>query len=644
MKRNVYLDMISLEEAQNRLEDLYGTRRTQTETLLSCEAAGRVLAEPIFARTSSPGYHAAAMDGIAVKASATYGASEGSPLALTSGQDAFPVNTGHRLPEGCDAVIMIEAVNPITEGVFEIDTPAYPFQYVRKMGEDMVATELLFSTEHTLTPYCIGALITAGVHEVCVYKRPSVLIIPTGSELVTLEGPNATQPEPGRIFESNSHMLAAMVESHGGRAIKHPIIRDDLDAISACVKKAAEKEAVDAILLIGGSSAGSEDYARRVAEACGNLLFHGITIMPGKPVLAAQVNETPLFGMPGYPVSAIVAFEQCVAPLIASLAGRQLTQRPLAHVTLSRNIPSRLGLAEFMRVKLGRVGENLIATPIAGGSGTLTSITEADGIIRVPPHVEGLATSDPVRCELLRPASLLDRTLVAVGSHDNTLDLIADAIVRKSGKTRLISSHVGSMGGIMALKRGVSHLAGIHLLDETDGSYNQSYVERYLPGKKLTLINLVMRQQGLIVAKGNPLGLSGIEDLTKKGVRFINRQGGSGTRILLDYKLKELGIEGKSIDGYTRDEYTHMSVAVAVLSGTADAGLGIYAAAKALDLDFIPVVTEQYDLLMESDILETPMGNELMATLDDKGFKMRVEALGGYSTEKTGTIIRRFVP
>lgn len=644
MKRNVYLDMISLADVKERLEATFGVRRTEAETVLSQSCAGRVLAEPVFAKTSSPGYHASAMDGYAVKANETYGASEGHPLTFAIGKEAHPVNTGHRLPEGCDAVIMIEAVNPKGDTHLEIDTPAYPFQHVRKMGEDMVATELLFPTGHTLTPYCVGALITAGVHGVRVHKKPRVLVVPTGSELVTLDGPDARQPKPGKIFESNSHMLAAMVEETGCAAICNPIIQDDPEAIGACIKEAANGGEVDAILLIGGSSAGSEDHARRVVEAQGELIFHGVTIMPGKPVLAGSVDGVPLFGMPGYPVSAIVAFEQCVAPLLASLGGRHLTPRPKAEVTLSRNITSRLGLEEFMRVKLGRVGEQLIATPIAGGSGTLTSITEADGIVRIPTHLEGLPSGEPTPCELLRPPAILEQTLVTVGSHDNTLDLVADALMRRSGKSRLISSHVGSMGGIMALKRGVCHMAGIHLLDEKDGSYNTSYVERYLKGKDLTLVNLVTRQQGLIVAKGNPLGIQGIEDLSKNGIRFVNRQGGSGTRILLDYKLKELGIEGKEIDGYTRDEYTHMSVAVAVLSGTADAGLGIYAAAKALDLSFIPVVTEAYELLMGSDILATPMGQELMETLTDDAFKERVEALGGYSTEKTGTIVRRFTP
>ena len=641
MSRNVYLDMIPLEEAKKRIDDRFGERRLPMETIPSAHAVGRVLAAPVFAHNSSPGYHASAMDGIAVLAETTYGASEGRPKTLITGETAFPVNTGHRLPEGCDAVIMIEAVNPLSDTEMTIESPAYPFQHVRKMGEDIVATELLFPTGHLISPYCVGALITAGIFEVAAYRLPRVLIIPTGSELVALTEGGMPQPEPGRIFESNSHMLAAMVERDGGIAVKNPIIHDDPEMIKARVQDAASED-FDAIVISGGSSAGSEDYARTVVTECGSLLFHGVTMMPGKPVLVGEVNDIPTFGMPGYPVSAIIAFEQCLSPLLASLTGKSFEPKPTVPVSPSRKIVSKLGVEEFLRVKLGKVGETMIATPIAGGAGTLTSITEADGIIRIPPHVEGFSAGTPVPCELLRPISAMDRTLVAVGSHDNTLDLLTDELRRRSTKVRLSSSHVGSMGGLMALKRRVCHMAGIHLLDPIDGSYNTRYVEKYLPGRSLTLVNLVTRQQGLMVAKGNPKGITGVESLTRDDIRFVNRQAGSGTRILLDYHLKTLGIDNKTIDGYTRDEYTHMSVAVAVLSGTADAGLGIHAAARALDLDFIPVVTEQYDLLIDNDFIKMPMMDEFLTTMKSERFKERALALGGYSTETTGQVMTTF--
>jgi putative molybdopterin biosynthesis protein len=314
---------------------------------------------------------------------------------------------------------------------------------------------------------------------------------------------------------------------------------------------------------------------------------------------------------------------------------------PRADVLLTRKIVSKPGLEEFVRIKIGKVGDKMVATPLEGGSGSITSLTEADGILRIPANVEGVNAHVPVRADLLKPVSEIENTIVIVGSHDNTLDVLADQIRGASGRghIRISSSHVGSMGGLMSLKRGLSHLAGAHLLDDSDGSYNLSYIRKYLPEKSLTVVNLVMREQGLIVPKGNPKGITGVEDLVRNGLRFVNRQAGSGTRILMDFKLKELGLDSHLIEGYDLEEYTHMSVAVAVLSGVADAGLGIYAAARALDLDFVPVVTEQYDLVVDNDHIQTPNMKVLLDTINSGAFRERVRALGGYGTEKTGTII-----
>ena len=305
----------------------------------------------------------------------------------------------------------------------------------------------------------------------------------------------------------------------------------------------------------------------------------------------------------------------------------------------TRKIASKLGLEEFIRVKLGLVGNRIVATPLPRSAGCITSITEADGIIRVPSHVEGIKDNDDVSAELLRPVSAIQNTLVAVGSHDNTLDVLADQLKAEKSNLTLSSSHVGSMGGLMAVKKGVCHMAGSHLLDTEDGSYNVRYLKKYLPGMDVKLVNLVFRDQGFIVPKGNPKQINGIEDICREDIRFINRQSGSGTRILLDYRLEQSGIDAGLINGYEIEEFTHMSVAVAVLSGTVDVGLGIYAAAKALDLDFIPMVTEQYDLVIPQIYIDMPQMQILLDIINSGVFKNRVEALGGYSTKKTGTII-----
>jgi putative molybdopterin biosynthesis protein len=343
--------------------------------------------------------------------------------------------------------------------------------------------------------------------------------------------------------------------------------------------------------------------------------------------------------MPGYPVSAIIAFEQFVRPLICKMLGTPEPKRNKIMVQPTRKIASRLGVEEFLRVKLGKVGDRFAATPLPRGAGIITSITEADGTIRVPNHSEGIKDDEPVEAELLKSLTSIENTIVIVGSHDNSLDILADQLKARYSGITLSSSHVGSMGGLMAIKKGVCHLAGSHLLDVSDGTYNISYIKRYLPDIPVTTINLVMREQGLIVLPKNPKNIRGIEDLAGEDVTFINRQNGSGTRILLDYRLKQLGVEPQDIKGYQDDEFTHMSVAAAVLSGRADVGLGIYAAAKALQLDFIPVVTEQYDLVIPNEFFDTENIKILLKIINTQEFKKRVEALGGYSTEKTGTVM-----
>ncbi|MFW5855041.1 MAG: molybdopterin biosynthesis protein [Thermodesulfobacteriota bacterium] len=638
-KRNVYLKMKTLAEARSILENAFPEfGRTGTETVTPPEAVGRVLAEPVFAKVSAPNFHAAAMDGAAVKAERTFGASEARPKELIVGKDVFYLNTGHVMPEGTDAVIMVEHLNVIDAERVSIEAPVFPWQHVRKMGEDIVATELLFPRNHLVTPPCVGALIGGGIFSVPVRKRPKVMVMPTGSELEDWRTLKPETLKPGRVLDSNSYVLGKMTEECGGEYVRHEVLVDDPEAITRAVQEAVDGD-FDIILTVGGSSAGSEDFTKEVIGSMGEILVHGVTIMPGKPVLIGKVAGKPVIGMPGYPVSMIVAFEQFVRPLIYRLLGRPEPAREKIRVETTRKIPSKLGVEEFLRVKLGRVGDRVVATPLPRGAGSITTFTEADGIIRVPNHVEGLQEHETVEAELLSSLPAIQNTLVAVGSHDNTLDVLADQLKIRHGRLSLSSSHVGSMGGLMALRRGVCHLAGSHLLDTEDGTYNVSYVKRFLKDLPVRIVNLVFRDQGLIVAPNNPKGIQGIEDLAGEDVRFINRQSGSGTRILLDYRLGRLGIDPAAVQGYDSEEFTHMTVAAAVVSGVADAGLGIYAAAKALNLEFVPVVTEQYDLVIPEDYFESENMQILLETIRTEDFKRRVEALGGYHTERTGEVI-----
>ncbi len=636
-KRNIYLRKKTLDEARNSVFEAFSGIKAEKEVLPAADSAGRILAEPVFAAISSPNFHAAAMDGAAVRASDTFGASESSPKQFRAGRDAVFVNTGHIMPGDCDAVIMIEDLNFIEDELFEIESPAYPWQNVRKMGEDIVATELVFPRNHKITPYCIGALITAGISGVTVWKKPHFLIIPTGSELVDHEASDPAELPAGRIPESNSYMLGKLVESCGGSYTRHDIVPDDTDAIRSALEN-ADPGRFDFILVLGGSSAGSEDYAREVIEGMGRVLVHGVTMMPGKPVIAGEISGRPAFGIPGYPVSAIIAFEQIIQPLLYRMLNQPEPEIPVTEAVPTRKLPSKLGVEEFIRVKLGKVGEKTVATPLPRAAGCITSITEADGIIRIPNRVEGFTAGRNVRVELLRPLRDIQNTIVSVGSHDNTLDIISDMIRERDRSTCLSSSHVGSMGGLMAVKKGLCHMAGSHLLDTSDGSYNISYIRTYLPERNVSLFHLAKRDQGLIVKPGNPKNIKDISDLAGKDIQFINRQAGSGTRILLDYRLEQLGIPPEQISGYAREEYTHMAVAVAVLSGAADAGLGIHAAARALGLEFIPVVTESYDLVIPDEFTETPYIRLLLEIIRSSGFRSRVEALGGYHLDNAGEL------
>ncbi len=641
-KRNIYLKMKTLEAARNILFEAFSESvGLSSETIDVVDAVHRVLSEPVYAEMSSPNFHAAAMDGIAVAAESTFGAGESTPKILVIGKEAHYINTGYIMPGNTDSVIMIENIHVLEdEQQVEIIAPAFPWQNVRRMGEDIVATELVFPRNHKITPYCLGAMISAGVFNVHVWKKPRVFIQPTGSELVDHRNIRQHELPPGRVIDSNSHMLGRLVDACGGSYYKNSIVKDDFKQITQAIKDAADGD-YDMIFVSGGSSAGSRDFSREVISGLGDVLIHGVTMMPGKPVIAGKISGKPIFGIPGYPVSAIIAFDQLVRPLMNRMLHQPDIPDPEIEVIPTKKIPSKLGLEEFLRVKLGNVGGKIVATPLPRGAGCITSFTEADGIIRIPNHIEGIAENKPVNATLLRPLPQIKNTIVAVGSHDNTMDVLADLLRAKSSRVSLSSSHVGSMGGLMAIKKGLAHVAGTHLLNPDDGSYNISYLQKHLPETPVKLVHLVQREQGLIIRPGNPKNIQGIEDLSRKEISFINRQSGSGTRILLDFKLSRMGLDPSDISGYSNEEFTHMAVAVAVLSGIADAGLGIYAAAKALHLDFIPIITESYDLVIPDDVFDTENIQLLLEIISSDEFKLQVNQLGGYHTQNTGQIIWR---
>lgn len=638
-KRNIYLDNTPLEEAKNkyfnRLHELDALRTMEGENIPVDAALARVTAEPVFAAVSSPHYHASAMDGVAVNAEETFRASETAPVTLKIGINAFNVDTGDPLPEGCNAVIMIEQVHFLSGDEIEIVAAAAPWQHIRPMGEDVVATEMIVPANHVLRPMDIGGVLAGGVTTVSVRKRPIVAVLPTGTELVQ----PGSELKPGDIIEYNSRVIGGLVEQWGGSPVRYDITVDSYELLKEKIHHAVRTS--DMVVVNAGSSAGSEDFTSSIIKELGEVIIHGVAIKPGKPVILGIVEGKPVIGIPGYPVSAVLNCELFLKPVIEAKSGILAPMRPVMTALLSRKLVSPQGVDEFVRVKLGKVGDKTIATPISRGAGVLTSMIRADGILKAPRFSEGFESGEEVQIELLRDKREIYNTTVVIGSHDVSIDILANYLRQVFPDRSLSSAHVGSLGGLLALRRSEAHLAGIHLLDEETGEYNVSYIRKLLPGIPVVLVNLLYRQQGFIVPKGNPHSVHTFADLARPDMKFINRQKGAGTRLLLDYHLRKEGIDPDTIDGYDREEYTHMAVAAAVAGGSADSGLGILAAANALNLDFVPLTEERFDLVIPEMYWDSPYITSLLEVMGSSGFRQDVERLGGYSLRSTGEVMHR---
>lgn len=634
-ERRRYLRRASLAEAVQRwLDHPACQRQTESEILPTPEAIGRVTAAAVFARRSVPHFHCAAMDGIAVRAADTFGASETDPRRLPP--DAFTVvDTGDPIPPDRDAVVMIEQVRWLPTGEAELIEAAAPWQHVRLAGEDLVATELVLPSGQTLRPADVAALLACGVVAVPVRRRPRVAILPSGDELVDPITGGDARDRPGAILETNSYLIAGLVEAWGGTAIRFPAVPDRPEALRAALDRALAE--ADVVCLNAGSSAGREDFVPALLAERGELLAHGVDVMPGKPVALSVIGGKPVLGIPGYPVSAWVICEEFLHPLLCRMLG-QAPPTPLRiPAVMGRKTASRTGTEEIVRVKAGRVGDRLVVVPLARGASLLHSVVRADGIVRIPAPVEGIEAGEPVVFEPLRSLAAIEASLLAIGSHDLLLDLLADFLARRLPGAGLSSAHVGSLAGLTALRRGECHLAGTHLIDEETGEYNVSWVRRFFAEGEVALVHLAWREQGLIVPKGNPLGLRSLADVAARQASFVNRQRGSGTRQLLDFELRRHRIAPEAIRGYHRELYTHLAVASAVKTGGADCGLGILAAARALDLDFVPIAAERYDLAIRADALALPAMQALLALLTDPEFRTTVASLGGYDLRESGT-------
>jgi putative molybdopterin biosynthesis protein len=676
MPVSLYLHDIPLPEAQARfhsaLEQAGLWRVLVAESIpLDENALGRVLSESIWAKISSPHYHASAMDGFAVRAEDTIGAQPSTPIQFTiisslpssvSGLQSQYIDTGDPLPEWADAVIPIENVESLDERgeitqdirkpkTIRIRAAVAPWSYVRPLGEDIVATQLVLPAGHILRPVDLGAIAASGYDEIKVARKPRVAILPTGSELV----PIGSKLKSGDILEYNSLVLAAQIKAMGGEPTRFPITKDDFDLICQRAEEAAQDH--DLILLNAGSSAGAEDFSAKVVEKLGTLLIHGVAVRPGHPVILGMVEGkklkvessiqqpstlnfkpvTPIIGVPGYPVSAALTIDIFVEPVIARWLGRKPNELPIESAQLTRKINSPAGDEDYLRVVAGRVGEKLLAAPLSRGAGVITSLVQADGLVILPPGIQGVEAGEEVQVHLYKNRSELERTIFCIGSHDLTLDLLAQFLSEHD--RRFVSANVGSQGGMVALRRGEAHLAGSHLFDPKTNQFNVPSIRQYMPDIPVKVVALALREQGLFLKRGNPKGIKTLDDLTRPAVRFVNRQRGAGTRVLFDHYLTLMKISPESIHGYNQEEYTHLGVAAAVASGRADCGLGIAAAAQALDLDFIPLFQERYDLVIPKKYADNELLTPLFGLLNERAFREAVSNLKGYDVSVMGTVI-----
>ncbi len=637
--RDIYVKNMPFPEAkqkwQRALENIHFHNSAQEIEVEVTKALGQLTSAPVFAAHSSPIYNAAAMDGIAVHFADLASASEAAPIRLTKEQ-FHPVNTGNNLPEGFDAVVMIEDVQYVAEDEVLLMHPATPWQHVRTIGEDIVTTELILPQGHRVRPIDQGAMLATGITKIKVKQAPVIQVIPTGSELIQ----PGNRPEPGQIIEFNSTILAGYLNEWGASATGGVPVSDDKEQLSKAIQEASNCN--DIVIINAGASAGTRDYTSTVLAELGEVIVHGVAIKPGKPVILAIVNDTSVIGLPGYPVSAILTMRLFLQEMIYNFLGIQQPPAQWTTAKMSRPMHSAMGVDEFVRVTLGQVGNELMATPAGKGAGAVMSLVRADGLLTLPAGSEGVGAGEEVDIELLRPLHDVQSTLVGIGSHDNIIDILTNLLHKGQDCIRLSSAHVGSMGGIMAIRRGEAHFAGSHLLDEQTGEYNISFIKRFLAEIPLQLINLCYRQQGLIVAEGNPLHIKGFTDLANSNgaISFINRQNGAGTRLLTDKSLNDLNIPANSINGYEHEEYTHMSVAAAIASGSVDCGMGILAAANALDLDFIPIAEERYDLIIPLHFINEQKVQQLLNVIrKSEEFKTLVNNLGGYNLRDSGKIM-----
>lgn len=628
-----YLKNTSLEQAlEIYLKEINnaGIMR-QIEEIPVADAMNRITSKAVYAKLCSPHYNSCAMDGIALRADVTFGATETSPVILKKA-DVTYVDTGDPLPDGCDCVVMIEDVIEVDDDIVLYHTVT-PWQHIRQIGEDMSVGDMILTSFTKITPVAMGAMLACGIFSVEVLKKPTIGIIPTGDEIVE----PTKNPEKGKIIEFNSTLFSGMAYDCGANAKVYPIVKDQKEELIHMLKKAVEE--CDMVILNAGSSAGRDDYSCEVIGRVGKVILHGIAIKPGKPTVLGISGKVPVIGMPGYPVAGIIVFQNIVEPILRYFTGIDTNKEEIVDAYLTKNYNSSLSYREYVRVRLGYINGQIVATPLNHGAGVMSSFLKADGVVEFPQNSEGGERGEKIAVKLLKSQKEFLHKLIIMGSHDPLIDEISDIMIRKEQRYGIISTHIGSMGAIMAVKHKEAHLGAIHLFDEETEKYNIPFVKKYFSQGEVKIIEGVRRIQELMVQKGNPKGIKDIRDIQREDISYVNRQRGAGTRILTDYFINKEGINKENIRGYNREELTHTNVAAIIAAGSADVGMGIYSVANIYGLDFIPICEEHYDFLVDERAMNSKLFLEFLKVIQGEEFRKRLEKIGGYIVENIGDII-----
>jgi putative molybdopterin biosynthesis protein len=610
-----YLELRSLDEALTLLTTSFAVPH-RTGTISVADASGRIVAEPVFAKYSVPEVSVSAMDGIAVRSRDTIGAGDRNPLTL---EHAVRVNTGNVIPPEFDAVIMIEDV--WEEGDrYQIRRAAAPRQHVRPAGEDIKENKLVLPKGHLIRPFDIGALITYGITTIEVLAV-KVGIIPTGSELVPL----GVRPKPGQVVESNTVMAQVFLSQMGAACTRYPIVQDDPDLIREALRKAVDEN--DCVLISAGSSAGTRDFTESVIRSLGDLVFHGVAVKPGKPVMLGKVKGKPVLGLPGYPLAAQTVLREFAAPLLEYWG---FAPAPHYKVTarLAQALTSDLGFDEFVPIFVGRLGTEIIGTPHGKGGFAQMATVKANGYTHIPAPVEGYEAGTRVEVLMTTDPGSIERTLIFTGSLDPALEELAN-LAHDEGLF-IHATNPGNVAGILALGSNSCHAAPLVL---PAGSLLASYqpLRQYPESGDLTFIHIATVELGIASRDG-----LGIRDLPR--VRFINTRKDTPSRTVLDSLLAAEGIHPSQVNGYMQEVHSHLAVAAAIRDGFADAGICTSSVASTNELRFVPVAHEDYELVMDKELIADSRIRTLLALIQSSTYSSILEKIGGYDTKKTGTV------